>query len=285
MRIGFKLDLDFDRSEAYQRLFVGGNVPVQLRELGIQAVELPLGPASDLAEVADKAHHCRSVGLRVSFHPYTEGHEANPANFEGPTSVPAMVHERFLELAADLSRDQGETIVNVHPAAAAADWAPRMKLLDRSVHFFSWANGWCAKHASDVRPVAELQVEPDQGEELIRIGDTPAELAQVVERSGSAACWDIGHSEWNNRRFGTPKHPSEELWKQIAHVHCHDVGDGDHRVLRRRGDTHWRRFLERLSETDYAGTVVIEVAPRTFLDVGGLRALEESIAAVTEAVN
>ena len=146
-------------------------------------------------------------------------------------------------------------------------------------------NGWCAEHSSDVRPVAELQVAPDEGEGLIRIGDTPEELAQVVERSGVGACWDVGHSEWNNRRFGTNRHPTEQLWKRIVHVHCHDVDDeGDHRVLRR-GDTHWRRFLQDLAGTDYAGTVVIEVAPETFLEVGGPQALEESIAAVTEAAS
>ena len=284
MRIGLKLDLDFDRSDAYQRLFGGGSVPARLQELGIQAVEFPLGPNSDLAEVAGKAHDCRNVGLRVSFHPYTEGHEANPAHFEGPASLPAMVHQRFFALAAGLSRDQGETIVNVHPAAAAVDWFSRVELLERSVHFFSWANGWCAQHAPDVRPVAELQVEPEEDEGLIRIGDTPVELARIVEHSGVSACWDVGHSEWNNQRFGTTQHPTEELWKRIAHVHCHDVNEGDHRVLRR-GDTHWRRFLRKLSHTDYAGTVVIEVAPHTFLDAGGLSALEESIAAVAEAIS
>ncbi len=285
MTVGFKLDIDFAGSVAYQRLFGGGSVPVRLKELGVEAVEFPLGPASDLDEVAAAAHQCRRVGLLVSFHPYTEGHNANPAHFVGPGSYPASVHERFFELAAGLSRDQGETIVNVHPAAATADRASRVELRERSVDFFSWANGWCAEHSSDVRPVAELQVAPDEGEGLIRIGDTPEELAQVVERSGVGACWDVGHSEWNNRRFGTSRHPTEQLWKRIVHVHCHDVDDeGDHRVLRR-GDTHWRRFLQELAGTDYAGTVVIEVAPETFLEVGGPQALEESIAAVTEAAS
>ena len=282
MRIGFKLDVDFDSSEAYQQLFGGGIVPVALKELGVEAVELPLGPTSDLDEVAGKAHQCRSAGLRVSFHPYTESHNANPAHFQGPASHPAVIHERFFSLAARLARDQGETIVNVHPAAATANRASRVELLERSVQFFSWANGWCAEHSSDLRPVAELQVAPDEGEGLIRIGDTPSELTDVVERSGVAACWDVGHAEWNNQRFGTNRHPTEQLWKRIAHVHCHDVDEGDHRVLRR-GDTHWRRFLQKLSDTDYAGTVVIEVAPETFLEAGGPSALEESIAAVIEA--
>jgi hypothetical protein len=39
-----------------------------------------------------------------------------------------------------------------------------------------------------------------------------------------------------------------------------------------------------LAATGFAGTVVVEVAPQTFLDAGGLTALEESIAAVSEAV-
>jgi sugar phosphate isomerase/epimerase len=285
MRVGFKLDVDFDTSVAYQRLFGDGSVLVRLKELGVEAVEFPLGPASDLDEVAVTVRQCHSVGLLVSFHPYTEGQEANPAHFEGPRSHPAIIHERFFGLAAQMSRDQGETIVNVHPAAASANRASRVELLERSVHFFSWANDWCAEHSSDVRAVAELQVAPDEGEGLIRIGDTPEELAQVVERSEAGACWDVGHSEWNNRRFGTSRHPTEQLWKRIVHVHCHDVDDeGDHRVLRR-GDTHWRRFLQDLAGTDYAGTVVIEVAPETFLEAGGPQALEESIAVVTEAAS
>ncbi len=284
MTVGFKLDIDFAGSVAYQRLFGGGSVPIRLKKLGIEAVEFPLGPASDLDEVAAAAHQCRRVGLLVSFHPYTEGLDANPAHFEGPESHPAIIHARFLGLAAQMSRDQGETIVNVHPAAATVERASRVELLERSVHFFSWANVWCAEHSSDVRPVAELQVAPDEGEGLIRIGDTPEELAQVVERSGVGACWDVGHSEWNNRRFGTNRRPTEQLWKRIVHVHCHDVDEGDHRVLRR-GDTFWRRFLQDLAETDYAGTVVIEVAPETFLEAGGPQVLEESIAAVTEAAS
>ena len=284
MRIGFKLDLDFDRRDAYQRLFGGASVPARLKAIGIHAVEFPIGPETDLVEVAGKAHDCRNAGLHVSLHPYTEAHDANPAHFEGPGSDPAITHQRFLALAADLTRDQGETIVNVHPAAAPDDWVSRVELVQRSVRFFSWAKGWCARHAPDVRPVAELQVAPDKDEPLIRIGDNPVELAQIVERSGVSACWDVGHAEWNNRRFGTDRHPSKKLWKRIAHVHCHDVDEGDHRVLRR-GDAHWRRFLRSLSNTDFAGTVVIEVAPHTFLDAGGQSALEESIAAVTEAVS
>lgn len=282
MRVGLKLDVDFDRSEVYRRLFGGRDVLSCLGELGVEAVEIPLGPSSDLGEVGDKARRCREVGLHVSFHPYSEGHGANPAHFDGPGSPPAVVHQRFLALAAGLAREQGETIVNIHPAAAA-NRVSRRELVERSVQFFSWARSWCADHAPDVRPVAELQVGPGGGERLIRVGDSPGELAHIVEGSGVAACWDVGHAVWNHRRFGTPQDPPKDLWKRIGHVHCHDVDKVDHRVLCP-GDAHWQRFLQMLSGTGFAGTVVVEVAPQTFLDAGGLRAVEESIAAVSEAV-
>ena len=89
MRIGLKLDVDFDTSESYRRLFGGRDVPSRLNELGVQAVEIPLGPSSDLGEVAAKARRCHEVGLQVSFHPYTEGQGANPAHLDGPGSHPA----------------------------------------------------------------------------------------------------------------------------------------------------------------------------------------------------
>ncbi len=282
MRIGLKLDLDFDKDQIYQRLYGGHSVPLRLREAGVEAVEFPLGPSTDLRDAADKARVCREVGLQVSLHPYTEKHEANPAHFEGPRSVPAVIHQRFLALAAELSRDQGETVVNIHPAAGSADLAPRADLQERSVQFFAWANGWCCDNAPEVRPVAELQVAPDLEEELIRIGDRPSELSLIVNRSGVGACWDVGHAEWNHRRFGTSKHPGGELWRRIAHVHCHDVDQADHQVLRR-GEAHWQRFLQELSETDFVGTVIIEVAPLTFLEAGGWNALTESIAVLKEA--
>lgn len=283
MRIGLKLDVDFDTSESYRRLFGGRDVPSRLNELGVQAVEIPLGRSSDLGEVADKAQRCCEVGLHVSFHPYTEGQGANPAHFDGPGSRPAMVHQRFLTLAASLARDQGETIVNIHPAARAQHGF-RGELLERSVQFFSWVSDWCAEHAPNVRPVAELQVAPDVSEQLIRVGASPVELTEIVKRSGVAACWDVGHAVWNHRRFGMSQDPTKELWEWIAHVHCHDVDEEDHRILSH-GDTHWRRFLQNLSDTGFAGTVIVEVAPQTFLDAGGLTALEQSIAAVADAVS
>jgi sugar phosphate isomerase/epimerase len=282
MRIGMKLDADFDRSEPYRRLYDTTDVPARLHDLGVEAVEIPLGPETDLDHVAGQARRCQQAGLRVSFHPYSERHTANPAQFTGPSSAPAVVHGRFLAMAATVAADQGDTVVNIHPAAVREeDWSRRM-LVDRSVAFFDWARTWCDAHARDVRPVAELQVAPSGDEPVIRVGDDPAELAEVVQHSAVGACWDVGHAVWNHRRFATDEEPGDALLALIAHVHCHDVAETDHRPPRH-DDAPWHRFLRRLAATGYERTVIIEVAPRTFLDAGGLPAVEEAVAAVRAA--
>jgi len=282
MRIGLKLNVDFDSSDVYRDLFGGRDVLSCLVELGVEAVEIPLTPSSDLSEVAEKAHRCHLFGLNVSFHPYTENHDSNPAHFDGPDSLPATMHQRFLGLAHQLTQSQGKTVVNIHPAAGANGF-PRNELVERSVQFFSWAQSWCADNAPEVQPVAELQLGTTPNEQKFRVGDSPVELTQIVQGSGVQACWDVGHAVINHQRFGTTQDPTAELWKRIAHVHCHGVDDEDHRILRS-GDSEWRRFLEELKGKGFSGTVVVEVSPQTFLDAGGLTAVEESIAALSEAV-
>jgi sugar phosphate isomerase/epimerase len=282
MRIGLKLDADFDRNEPYQRLYRTADVPSRLRELGIEAVEIPLGADTDLDHVLGQARWCLQAGLHVSFHPYSEGHAANPAEFAGPSSVPASVHARFLALAAAVAAEQSDAVVNIHPAAVRDGTRSRHELVEASVAFFDWARTWCEEHAPDVHPVAELQVGPFRDEPIIRIADDPMELADVVTRSGVGACWDVGHAVWNHRRFGTDEQPADALLERVTHVHCHDVDEVDHRPPRR-GDAPWRRFLQRLAATGYVGTVIIEVTPRTFLGAGGFPAVEEAITAVREA--
>jgi sugar phosphate isomerase/epimerase len=284
MKIGMKLDADFDRHPAYRELYGTADVPGRLRALGVEAVEIPLGSESDHEHIVAQARRCRAAGLQVSFHPYSERSAANPAHFTGPSSAPAALHARLLTMAAVMAAEQGDTVVNVHPAAVADDGAGRPTLVERSVRFFAWARRWCDEHAPRVRPVAELQIAPDPGERLVRIGDTPSELAEVVTRSGVGACWDVGHAVSNHRRFGTAADPPDRLLRQITHVHCHDVDETDHRPPRR-GAAPWRRFLQRLAATGYTATVIIEVTPPTFLAAGALGAVEEALATVRDATD
>lgn len=282
MRIGLKLDAGFDDDVVYRRLYGTEDVPRLLGDMGVEAVEIPLGPESDDAFVLAQARRCQAAGLTVSFHPYSEGLGANPTYFTGASSEAARVHTRFLQLATAVAELQGRTIVNIHPTAVGSGVGDRGVLVDRSVRFFDWAQEWCTQHAPDVQPVAELQVAPNPEEDLVRIGDTPEELAQVVEGGGVGACWDVGHAVINHRRFGTVRDPSEALLGRIHHVHCHDVVDSDH-YPPRRGDAPWAGFLRRLGGSGYDRTVIIEVTPPTFLGAGGLPAVEESVAAVRDA--
>ena len=53
----------------------------------------------------------------------------------------------------------------------------------------------------------------------------------------------------------------------------------DHRPLIC-GNVPWQRFLGRLIDAGFDGTVVLEVLPGAFLAMGGLTALERSISAL-----
>lgn len=73
MRIGLKLDAGFDDDVVYRRLYGTEDVPRLLGDMGVEAVEIPLGPESDDAFVLAQARRCQAAGLTVSFHPYSEG--------------------------------------------------------------------------------------------------------------------------------------------------------------------------------------------------------------------
>ncbi len=282
MHLGIKLDVGFEGSELYRELYGARDTLSYLRGLGVEAVETPIGPETD--ELAGRRHLrlCRDHGLRVSLHPYTEGTPYNPWRFAaGDDNACRALHLRFFELGASSVQDDGEpVIVNIHAVAAPVGSA-RPGLVERSVEFFAWACEWCLSHAPTVYPVAELQIRPDLQEPIQRIGDTYEELLQVVVGSGVGACWDMGHALMNARRFGLALDPPGDLLGRIAHVHCHDVDEEDHRPLIY--DTvPWRRFLGALAVTGYEGTVVLEVTPAGFLAAGGLPTLERSVQALQE---
>jgi sugar phosphate isomerase/epimerase len=276
VRLGLKLGPDDAENLG---LLIGRSDPLAgLRELGVEAVEIPLGLHSPLDRIAAWARRCRQAGLMVSFHPYTEGTPANPAHFEGPEGLPGRVHLRFLSLAAAVAAEQGETVVNLHPAAAGPPFG-RETLFARSVDFFSWLQEWCAVRAPEVRPVAELQVSPAPGEVLHRVGDQPEELELLATRAAIDVCWDVGHAVLNHRRWGYSLDPGPGLWSRISHIHCHEVSDSDHRPPRR-PESGWGRFLRAAKERGYPGTVVVEVTVTDFLAEGGARVLIESFSAV-----
>jgi sugar phosphate isomerase/epimerase len=280
MRIGMKVEIGFTEQESWRILAGGRDVLALLRGLGVSAVETPVGADTDGSALAHHLRLCEAAGLVASLHPYSEGTRANPAYFEPDVANNCVaLHTGFLAVAAEAtSRQHVPAIVNVH-AAAAPVGHPRRDLLEQSVRFFQWAREWCEKNAPDVRPVSELQIAPDAGEPIQRIADNYAELLKIAVRSEVGVCWDFGHAFLNSRRFGTELDPPAELLGRILHVHCHDVDVSDHRPLIC-GNVPWQRFLGRLIDAGFDGTVVLELLPDAFLAMGGLVALERSISAL-----
>jgi sugar phosphate isomerase/epimerase len=282
MLIGLKLDIGFCENEEYRRLYGGRDVLAYLRGLGVEAVETPVGPETDLSQLREHIGRCVGGGMKVSLHPYSEATQCNPAFFSADGASPCRdMHERFLAVAAEITRLQDcPTIVNVHSAAGTtAD--SRQQLVDQSVAFFAWAGDWCRRHAPDVVVTAELQISPSQREVRVRIGDNYDELLAVVRRSGVKACWDFGHAWRNAYRYGGDLYPPADLVKQIAHVHCHDADGDDHQPLIH-GTVPWGDFLRLLADNGYDGRIILEVPPAEFLRAGGLETLAASVSAVRE---
>lgn len=278
--VGVKLDMGFSTDRFYRELFGDRDIPEYLAQLGFEGVETPVGPQTDPTALKDHAARCRDAGLKISLHPYSERTDSNPACFStAEDNACKSFHQRFLSLAAEISSVQrAPTIVNIHAAAGPAEDS-RPDLIDRSVHFFSWARHWCRRNAQQVRPVVELQISPNPGERIQRIGDTYDEVLEVATQSGVKACWDFGHAYLNHTRYGVPLYPPIDLLRHIGHVHCHDARGDDHHALVY-GTIPWREFVRLLIDHGFDGSIILEVPSWNFLDAGGIRSLAESLDAL-----
>ena len=282
MLLGLKFDIGYATDEVYRQLYGDREVLSYLRELGVEAVETPVGPETRPDALRDHVRRCADAGMKISLHPYSEASIFNLAYFSPDEDNPCReLHQRFFSLAQEAARFQDyPAVVNIH-GAAGTPTDTREHLLDRSVAFFAWAKDWCERNAPEVVVTAELQISPNGDEGRLRIGDTWGELQAIVERTGVGACWDFGHAYWNTRRYGWSIEPPEALLSRIVHVHCHDVHGGDHEPLVY-GVVPWREFLRLLRRAGFDGRVILEVGPSGFLRAGGLQTLLDSLAALNE---
>ena len=278
--IGLKLEIGFAHEELYRRLYGDRDVLAFLKELGFGAVETPVGPQTDPDRLQEHIARCVDAGLRISLHPYSEGTICNPLHFSCEADNPCRrMHERFFAIAEEAARMQEcPTVVNLHSAAGGADHA-RERLRNQSIAFFTWAGRWCRDNAPRVNVTVELQMSPNPGEPVQRIGDTYAELLDVATRSDVRVCWDFGHAYWNTRLYGRPIAPPEALLTKILHVHCHDASTEDHQPLVH-DNVPWREFIGLLRSRGFDGRVILEVPPDQFLRTGGLQSLIDSAKAL-----
>ena len=277
MLIGLKFDIGFSQDELYRRLYGRRAILPFLRELGVEVVETPMGPETEAPAVEDHIARCVDAGLKLTFHPYSEGSVYNPAFFSLDEHNPCRaMHERFFLLAAEAARmQQFPTVVNIH-GAAGTDIDSRQHLLDQSISFFLWARDWCRHNVPQVNVAVELQISPNPDEPRQRIGDNYDELLEISVASGAMVCWDFGHAWWNTYRYHWMLFPPPALIPHIGHVHCHDVRVDDHQPLIYNA-VPWRDFLKLLIDNDYDGRIILEVPPSEFLRAGGLQTLITSL--------
>jgi sugar phosphate isomerase/epimerase len=282
MLIGLKLDMGFERDETCRWLYGEREILPFLQELGIEAVETPVGLQTQPEVLKEHIRRCVDAGMKVSLHPYSEASIFNPAYFSPePDNSCRELHERFFSFAAEAARlQQHSSVVNLHGAAGtAAD--SRQDLVDQSVAFFTWAGEWCRRNAPEVCVMVELQISPSASELRQRIGDTYPELLEVATRSQVGVCWDFGHAYWNTYRYGRPLYPPDALIRHIRHVHCHDAHSEDHQPLVY-GAVPWQDFLGLLMNHGYDGRIILEVPPSEFLKAGGISSLADSVRALRE---
>jgi sugar phosphate isomerase/epimerase len=276
MTIGVKLDIGFDCNGSCRKLFGTRDVLGLLSRLGVGAVETAVDHETDFTALAEHIRICTGAGFRVSLHPYSEGSPCNPAFFTKADRRCRRFHTMVFMAAEDAGIHQRHpAIVNIH-AAAAENSGDRGALVDESIRFFKWGREWCAENAPHVTLVTELQFRPSSDETIQRIGDNYEEVLEIATKARVGVCLDLGHAYMNHKRFGLPLDPPQELLPRVAHVHCHDAPEIDHRPLVH-DRVPCRRLLAAAIDSGFDGTVVLEVPTEVYLESGGMDALVQSV--------
>jgi sugar phosphate isomerase/epimerase len=277
MRIGVKLDQEFETNKAIREIFGSKPVLKILKGLGIEAIETAVGPSTDLIVFKEHLQKCVTAGFVCSIHPYTERKNQNPVFFLNNNENDCIdFHEKIFKIASWITSLQSEKLViNIHSAAATSD-IPRHVQLENSILFFKWVKKWCDLNCPEIVPVIELQIAPGPDEQIIRIGDTFDELEIISHESDCGICWDFGHSFLNLLRYRSCDKPSFNLLKMLKHIHCHDVKKDDHHPLLY-DNVPWKNYLTNAIEGGFNGTVIIEVPFEWYVYEEGIAGLERSI--------
>lgn len=252
---------------------------IHFRNLGFDYVEFSVGPlaSSREAELLEEGiQACRAAGLGMAVHPYLGGvHRI--ARFTRGSECRAAV-DRLVKAAETAAQSLLQPVTMIFHAAeedfdpgATAEENLRTEMLSISRDFANYLENAVHKSDCPLRIALEHQVPPAPEENIVRTGDTAAELLQVVKGTDLSLCWDTGHYRLSMERHGQPAQPPEEFVSRITHVHLHDVIDGeDHRPIN--ADSHQLHgWVRRLRADGFLGTITLEYDPRAVAAQGGIR--------------
>jgi len=291
--LGLKLALGWrDQQKRGQLPPCEGDFYEYLRRSGLDYMEFSVEACLERREVSllrEEALACAEARLAVSLHPYLKPPH-NPALFgQAPESLLAL--EAVLAAGSMVSEVTGcPTRIVLHPAAGsyevgAADMAAlRRPLVAHSQAFFAAAEERLAR-LPQVSVVVEHQVPAAPRETVIRIGDTYAELLEVVRDSRLGLCWDTGHYLLSVLRCGQSVMPPEEFLRRVEAVHLHDVvGETDHQIISPRS-SRLRDYVLVLIESGFSGAVTFEYSAEAMRAAGSLEGVvSESVAALSSWV-
>lgn len=285
--LGFKLSLGWREQQMRGQLPPAkGEVYDLLRRRGFDYFEFGVGACKEQDEVLlihREAAACAECGLGIALHPYLAGPD-NPAVF-GETAESAGALESVLAAASTAGSISGGPVALVlHPA----EWryepdtedlaAARRRLLTRSQDFFAALAECAVALHPQAQPVVEHQVPPAPGERVLRIGDTYAELLEVVAGTDLGICWDTGHYLLSVERHGQAERPPVEFLRRVEVVHLHDVVAGrDHSLISLQSDR-LRDYVQMLLGSGFRGNVTLEYSGEAIRSGGSFeRVIAESV--------
>jgi len=294
--VGLTLPLDWRaRQEQGELPNVSSDVYAYLVGLGFDYCEFRIGGSGEaLRLLRREAEACQDAGLGIALHPDAEGEVSRRAGWFGERPGAHRGIEPILRAGITAAEVTARPInAVVHPAQFVFDSPPpkdgaefRAELVRRCRLFFAELDDRASELPGPaVRVLVEHQLPTKPGENVVRIGDTCAELLDVVADCGLGLCWDTGHFILSIDRHGVPEQPPDEFVRRVRHVHLHDVVAGeDHYPISSRSHR-LMRYLQMLREVGSDVAITLEYALRGMMAAGGFkRVLPESMAVLHDWV-
>ncbi|MBN1676551.1 MAG: sugar phosphate isomerase/epimerase [Kiritimatiellae bacterium] len=227
MNIGLKLVTPANPGLGPDCLDMGGPAPLTVvRELGMQFVEYGIKTDWNPDALRQRVRHALDSGLRVHFHPYTDG---EVIGFERPDKACRAIMTDMLEFCARAAREQGAPAAMVLHGGRVRLWQlaesekrPRADYVAETRRYLSWLTKTVRDREFDVEIMLETNV-PSPKPDLLLVGDSYDEALETAEGLEVGICWDMGHMFTGVVQNRLPRFPDARFLRRVRHVHLHEV--------------------------------------------------------------